>query len=191
MNTGNSSVNVSAQASRVLVEGGMASHYKAPLRPDKRIHSMPTFANLADLEPLVGQEIAVGAWVPVTQEAIDAFARVTGDDQWIHIDPERARRESPYGTTIAHGFLTLSFISALHGRNVQVEGVVRTINYGLNRVRFPAPVRAGSSVRGRSRLAAWERIDAAVQTTWLITIEVQDQPKPALVAEWVLRHYVE
>src|SRR5687767_4151205 len=106
--------------------------------------SMPIFASVDDLEARVGQEVAVSAWFTVPQAAIDAFAQVTGDSQWIHVDAERARRESPYGGTIAHGFLTLSLITSLHSRNVQIGRVARTINYGLNRVRFPAPVPAGS-----------------------------------------------
>jgi acyl dehydratase len=152
---------------------------------------MPTFATPHDLKPLVDQEIAVGDWFAVPQAMIDAFAQISRDDQWIHLDAERARRESPYGATIAHGFLTLSLITHLHGRNVRIEQVGRTINYGLNRVRFPAPVPADSMIRARSRLQAWEEIGDAVQLTWLVTVEVQGQAKPALVAEWVLRHYRE
>ncbi len=150
---------------------------------------MARFRTLAELQNLVGQEVAVGPWVAVTQEMIDAFAEVTGDRQWIHVDTERARRESPYGTTIAHGFLTLSLLSRLHGENVEIEGVARTINYGLNRVRFPAAVPAVARIRARSLLHSWEMVGAAAQLTWLITIDVEGQPKPALVAEWILRHY--
>ena len=153
---------------------------------------MPDFASLDDLKPLVGQEVAASDWVPVPQATIDTFAQVTGDAQWIHIDAERARRESPFGTTIAHGFLTLSLISQLHLRSVQIGKVKQTINYGLNRVRFPAPVPSGSLIRTRSQLQGWDEVGAAVvQLTWTIRVDVQGQAKPALVAEWVLRHYRE
>ena len=154
----------------------------------KKENAVAVFHTLAELQPLVGQEIAVGSWLPITQSMIDAFAQVTGDRQWIHIDAERARRESPYGSTIAHGFLTLSLLSRLHGENVQIEEVGRTINYGLNRVRFPAPVIVGASIRARSTLQAWDAIGDAVQLSWLITIEVEGQTKPAVSAEWILRH---
>jgi acyl dehydratase len=126
----------------------------------------------------------------VPQPTIDAFAKMTGDDQWIHVDVERAARESPFGTTIAHGFLTLSLISQLHLQSVQIQGVKQTINYGLNRVRFPAPVPSGSMLRTRSQLQAWSEVgDEVVQMTWTIRVDVQGQDKPSLVAEWILRHY--
>lgn len=153
---------------------------------------MPTFASLDDLKPLIDQEVAVSDWLPVPQAMIDAFAEVTGDRQWIHLDAERARRESPFGTTIAHGFLTLSLLSQLHLTNVRIEKVKQTINYGLNRVRFPAPVPSGSLIRARSQLQAWDEVgDGVVQLTWTIRVDVQGQPKPSLIAEWILRHYVE
>jgi len=152
---------------------------------------MPTFASLDDLKPLVGQEIAASDWLTVTQDMINNFADVTGDRQWIHIDAERARRESPFGTTIAHGFFTLSLIGQLHLDSVQIAKVKQTINYGLNRVRFPAPVPAGSQIRTRSQLQAWDEVGETVQLTWIIRVDVQGQPKPALVAEWILRHYRE
>lgn len=152
---------------------------------------MPTFASIYDLKPLVGQEVAVSAWLPLPQETIDAFAAVTRDRQWIHVDVERARRESPFGGTIAHGFLTLALISQLHQESVQIGGVKQTINYGLNRVRFPAPVPAGSMIRTRSSLQAWDTVGETVQLTWTIRVDVAGQTKPSLVAEWILRHYVE
>jgi acyl dehydratase len=150
---------------------------------------MPTYATLDDLKPLVGQEVAASDWLAVSQEMIDAFAQVTGDRQWIHVDVDRARKESPFGTTIAHGFLTLSLISQLHLQSVKIEKTKQTINYGLNRVRFPAPVPAGSLIRVRSQLQAWDEVASAVQLTWIIRVDVQGQTKPALVAEWVLRHF--
>ncbi len=153
---------------------------------------MGAFASLDDLKPLVGQELGASDWIPVAQPMIDAFAEVTGDQQWIHLDTERAQRESPFGTTIAHGFLTLSLISQLHLQSVQIDKVKQTINYGLNRVRFPAPVPAGSLIRTRSQLQAWEEVgNTVVQLTWIVRVDVQGQAKPALVAEWVLRHYRE
>jgi acyl dehydratase len=150
---------------------------------------MPVFATPDELKPLVGQEIAASEWFAVPQSLIDAFAKTTGDEQWIHVDAERART-SPFGTTIAHGFLTLSLISHLHLQSVQINGIAQTINYGLNRVRFPAPVPSGSLIRTRSQLQAWDEVGTAVvQMTWTIRVDVQGQPKPSLVAEWILRHY--
>ena len=150
---------------------------------------MAVFDNPEELKPLVGREISVSDWHVVPQDMIGAFAKVTGDAQWIHLDVERAGRESPYGTTIAHGFLTLSLITQLHAGNVRFEPPRRTINYGLNRVRFPAPVRAGARIRAHSLLQAWEQFAEAVQLTWQITVEVEGQEKPAVVAEWIVRHY--
>jgi acyl dehydratase len=145
--------------------------------------------DLAELSSLIGQEVGISDWLAVGQALIAAFAEVTGDRQWIHLDAERCRGESPYGTTIAHGFLTLSLLSQLHAQAVQVGGFRRAINYGLNRVRFPAPVPAGARIRTHSTLQALEQIEGGVQLTWMITIEVEGQPRPALVAEWLIRHY--
>jgi acyl dehydratase len=151
---------------------------------------MATFASIETLKPLVGQEIGVSAWLAITQSMIDAFADVTGDRQWIHCDPERARKESPYGTTIAHGFLTLSLLSQLHPQATQIEGgFQRIINYGLNRIRFPSAVTVGSRIRARNTLQKFEEIPDGYQLTWLLTVEREGQAKPALVAEWVLRYY--
>jgi acyl dehydratase len=148
------------------------------------------FDHMEALAPLVGQEIAVSDWHTVTQADIDAFARLTHDEQWIHVDPMRAAAESPYGTTIAHGFLTLSLISHLHGSSLRIqEGCERIINYGLGRVRFPAPVTAGASVRSRSVLQSYAAHPEFVQVTWLVTVEIEGQEKPALVAEWIVRLY--
>ena len=146
--------------------------------------------DIAELRPLVGQEVGASDWLTVDQALIAAFAEVTGDRQWIHLDAERCRTESPYGTTVAHGFLTLALLSRLHGQAVQVRGGFgRAINYGLNRVRFPAPVRTGTRIRGRSVLRSIEEIAGGVQLTWSITVEAEGQPKPALVAEWLVRLY--
>ncbi|HYT90173.1 MAG TPA: MaoC family dehydratase [Gemmataceae bacterium] len=152
---------------------------------------MPTrLLGLEALRTLVGQEVGVSDWFTVSQALIDAFSEVTQDRQWIHLDAPRAAVESPYGTTISHGFLTLSLLSHLHGQAVRVEGARRVINYGLNRVRFPAAVPAGAHVRSRSTLLALADIDGAVQLTWGVTIEVEGAAKPALAAEWLLRFYV-
>jgi acyl dehydratase len=146
---------------------------------------------IEELRGLVGQEVGCGDWFTVTQADINAFADLTRDKQWIHIDPERARRESPYGATIAHGFLTLSFLSYLHSQAVQVRADVRlSVNYGLNRVRFTSAVRSGSRVRARSTLKELSEVEGGVQLAWAITVEVEGSDKPALVAEWLVRMYV-
>lgn len=146
--------------------------------------------DLDSLKTLVGIEVGVSAWLTMPQEKIDAFAQLTGDRQWIHVDPARAADESPYGTTVAHGFFTLALVSRLHAEAVQVEGAwSRVINYGLDRVRFSGPVPAGASIRGHSTLQSLEEHPDHVRLTWLITVEVQGQTKPALVAEWLVRLY--
>jgi acyl dehydratase len=146
--------------------------------------------DLDELRRLVGQEIATGDWYTVTQDQINAFADVSGDHQWIHVDPERARRESPYGTTIAHGFLTLSLLSQLHAKAVQFHKLPRmSINYGLNRVRFTSVVPAGSRIRVRSTLRELIEIPDGVRIVWEITVDIEGSPKPALVAEWLGQTY--
>ena len=143
-----------------------------------------------ELRGLVGQEVAIGDWFTITQAQINAFADVTHDRQWIHTDPERARRDSPFGTTVAHGFLTLSLLSHLHSQAVQIRGGVRmAINYGLNRVRFTSAVPAESRIRTRSVLQALEEIADGVHLVWAITAEIEGTTKPALVAEWLVRLY--
>jgi acyl dehydratase len=145
---------------------------------------------IAELRSLLGQEVGLSDWFTLTQARIDAFAAVSEDRQWIHIDPERARTKSPYGATIAHGFLTLSLLSHLHSQAVQMGGDFKlAINYGLNRVRFPAPVPAEARIRARSRLQAVEDIPGGIQIVWLITVEIDGTAKPALVAEWIVRFY--
>jgi acyl dehydratase len=125
----------------------------------------------------------------LTQEQIDQFAEATGDRQWIHTDPERAARESPYGKTIAHGFLTLSLLSHFIRQAMRIEGVRMGINYGFNRVRFPAPVPVGAQIRARFALQAIEDVAGGVQTTWDVVVEAQGSGKPCCVAEWVTRRY--
>ncbi len=142
------------------------------------------------LKEHLGREIAVSDWLPVTQERIGQFADATEDRQWIHVDPERARRESPYGTTIAHGFLTLSLMSRLVKQAIQLPAEVRrTINYGLNRVRFPAPVRAGEKIRARIRLQSCRDLPGSVEAIFDITVETEGAEKPCCVAEWILRYF--
>ena len=149
-----------------------------------------TAIGLADLGAVVGQEVATSNWFDVTQARIDAFADATSDRQWIHVDVERARTETGFGTTIAHGFLTLSLVSALMRDAVTVEGPRMTLNYGLNRVRFVSPVPAGSRIRARVVLGRCDDVGDSVQATWNVTIERDGGEKPCVVAEWIVRYYV-
>jgi acyl dehydratase len=143
-----------------------------------------------ELARYVGREVAISDWLPVSQERIDAFAGATDDHQWIHTDPERAVRESPFKQTIAHGFLTLSLLSELMKRAMSVGGVRMGINYGLNRVRFVTPVPSGSRIRGRFTLENLEEINGGMQGTWKVTVEREGGDKPCCVAEWIVRYYV-
>ena len=145
--------------------------------------------SLRDLASRVGEEIAVSPWLDITQERIDTFAKAVGDFQWIHVDPERAAK-SPFGTTIAHGFLTLSVLSHLSELTFSFADRKMGINYGLNKVRFTSPVPSGSRVRARFTLAKYEKIDGGgVQVTWSALVEREGADKPALIAEWIGRHY--
>src|SRR5262245_1423055 len=137
----------------------------------------------------IGQEIAVGDWFAVSQERIQQFADATGDHQWIHVDRARAEAESPYKTTIAHGLLTLSLISTLMRETIRIGGLRMAINYGINRVRFIAPVPSGARIRGRFTPTAVEPAGGAVQVTWTITVEREAGEKPCMVAEWLVRYY--
>jgi acyl dehydratase len=145
--------------------------------------------NLDALKAMAGHEIGVSDWFTVTQDRIDKFADATGDHQWIHIDRERARRESPYGTTIAHGFLTLSLVSQFIKDLLQLNGVRMAINYGLNRVRFPSAVLADSNVRARVVLQSVKELSDGVEASYLITIESEGASKPNCVAEWIARYH--
>ncbi len=145
---------------------------------------------LEALKPYVGREIGVSEWLAVTQERINQFAQATEDRQWIHVDPERARRESPYHATIAHGFLTLSLISCLMKDAIRIgSGTRLAINYGLNRVRFPYPVRAGSRIRGRFTLLAVQDRGDAQEVVLSCSVECEGSEKPCCVAEWIVRYY--
>ena len=146
-------------------------------------------AGLAELSPKIGAVLHVSPWITMTQERIDQFADATGDHQWIHVDPARARAESPFGATIAHGYLVLSLYPSLRGhdgRNTPpFPGVTRTINYGVNRVRFPSPVRAGVRLRGRFELIGAAERNGALQVVERFTVELESGGKPACVAEIV------
>ena len=150
---------------------------------------MKHYAHLADLQALVGQELGHSDWLLVDQARIDLFAQATGDHQWIHPDPARAAA-GPFGATVAHGFLTLSLLPALFETGFAIDDVRMGVNYGLNRVRFPAPVRAGSRLRGRFRLLSYEPLAGGAQLTVESTIELEGSAKPACVAESVSRRFV-
>jgi acyl dehydratase len=150
---------------------------------------MRTFQRLADLEPLVGEHIADSDWIEVTQERIQLFAEATNDHQWIHVDVERAKA-GPFGAPIAHGFMTLSLLPEMGASAMQVLDARMGVNYGLNRVRFPAPVPAGSRVRGRFKLLKYEPIEGGAQLTFEVLMEREGSEKPVCVAESVGRRFV-
>jgi acyl dehydratase len=149
-----------------------------------------TIHGIEELKALVGHETGVSPWFAVTQDLISQFAELTGDTQWIHVNPERAQFESPFGSTVAHGFLTLSLISGLVRQAVDLQGDFKmTVNYGFNRLRFPAPVPAGSRIRARVILNALQEAAGYLEIAWGVAIEIEDSARPALVAEWLLRKY--
>jgi acyl dehydratase len=150
-----------------------------------------------EIPTLVGQELAVTPWRTITQEQVGLFADATGDHQWIHIDPARARRESPFGGPVAHGFLTLSLLPAMLAESIRVKGVVMGVNYGLNRVRFTSPVLVGAELRGRVMIQSADRLappdtltgGAGWQIVWAVSFELRGQERPACVAEMVTRQF--
>jgi len=144
---------------------------------------------LDDVRSRVGQEVFLTDWVTITQERIDQFAQATGDFQWIHVDSERAAKSSPFGCTIAHGFLTLSLLGKFYEAHLSLPFCEMGINYGLNKVRFTQPVRVNSQVRGRFILAKLEDLSGGIQLTFKVTIEIDGLNKPACVAESVVRQY--
>jgi acyl dehydratase len=147
--------------------------------------------NPGQLREFIGREIGVSEWLRVSQERVAQFADATEDRQWIHLDQARAEAESPYGTTIAHGFLTLSLLSHFIGEVIAVEGGVRfAVNYGLNRVRFPAAVKVGSRIRARVALATMAETGDSVDAAFSVAIESEGGAKPNCVAEWVVRYYI-
>ena len=147
-------------------------------------------AGIEELKALTGQEVSASDWFEVTQKQINDFADATEDHQWIHVDPERARSDSPFGSTIAHGFLTLSFLPHLASQAVKVQGDFKMgINYGLNRLRFVSPLLAGSRIRAHFNLQGVEEVQGGFQITWAVTVETEGGTKPCLVAEWLVRYY--
>jgi acyl dehydratase len=142
------------------------------------------------LKEFVGREIGVTGWLSLTQKRIEQFAEATEDRQWIHLDRERARRESPYGATIAHGFLTLSLVSYFVREAIEIRGGVRmAVNYGLDHVRFPSPIRSESKIRARIAVRTLKELSDAVEVAFNVTIESENSDKPCCVAEWVVRYY--
>ena len=149
---------------------------------------MRTFRSIAEMQSFVGEEIGVSDWITVTQERIQLFADATGDHQWIHLDTERAK-QGPFGATIAHGFLTLSLLPEMSASAFRVEDTKMGVNYGLNKVRFPAPVPSGSQLRGRFKLLKYEPLEGGAQVTVEVTMEREGSDKPVCVAESVGRRF--
>jgi acyl dehydratase len=150
---------------------------------------MRSFETIAELQPLVGQEIGTSEWITVTQERIQRFADATNDHQWIHLDVERAK-SGPFGTTIAHGFFTLSLLPEMSASAFEVRGTRMGVNYGLNKVRFPAPVPSGSRLRGRFKLLDYKPLEGGAQLTVQVTMEREGSDKPVCVAESLGRRFV-
>lgn len=150
---------------------------------------MRHIASVEELKGLIGQEVAVTDWFEITQERVNMFAEATGDHQWIHLDVERCKQESPYRTTIAHGFLTLSLLPVLMQQAVSLPPSKLSVNYGLNKVRFPSPVPVGSKVRARVVPMEVVPIEGGYQMTWQVTMEREGGDKPVCVAESLSRRY--
>jgi acyl dehydratase len=150
---------------------------------------MKVFASLQDVASCVGQEVAVSEWTTITQEQIDLFAQATGDHQWIHVDPQRAA-EGPFGSTIAHGYLTLSLVPTFFESAMRIDNVRMSINYGLNKVRFMAPVPVNSRLRARITLLACDPVEPkGFQQTWQVHVEREGSDKPVCVAETIARRF--
>ena len=150
---------------------------------------MRSFEKLTDLQALVGQQVADSDWITIDQHRIDLFADATGDHQWIHVDPVRAAA-GPFGATVAHGFLTLSLLPEMGISAFEARDTRMGVNYGLNRVRFMAPVPVGSRLRGRFKLLSFEPIEGGAQITMEVTMEREGSAKPVCIAESVSRRYV-
>ena len=146
-------------------------------------------ADLDELKTLVGTEVAVSGWFDITQERVNTFADATSDHQWIHVDVERCQRESPFGGPVAHGFLTLSLLPAMFENALRMVDVTMALNYGLNKVRFPAPVPVGSRLRARLTLASADVIECGAQLVWAVVVECEGSERPVCVAEFVMRRY--
>jgi acyl dehydratase len=150
---------------------------------------MKTFETIAELVPLIGQEVATSDWTTITQEQVNLFAQATGDHQWIHVDDERAKT-GPFGTTIAHGFLTLSLLPRFFESSLRIVQTRMGVNYGLNKVRFIAPVPVGSRLRAHLKLLCCDPIDNhGFQMTWEVTVEREGAAKPVCIAESIARHF--
>jgi acyl dehydratase len=147
------------------------------------------FETIDDLKSLVGTEVYVSDWLIITQERVDLFAKATDDYQWIHVDVERAKRESPFGGPVAHGFLTLSLLAKFGAESVVIRNKKAGVNYGLNKVRFVSPVLVGAKIRSRGTLASFEPIPAGAQIVWNVTVDIEGGEKPACIAESVSRLY--
>ena len=145
--------------------------------------------NLEDIKKMVGQELGVSDWIMITQEKVNTFADATGDHQWIHVDPERAKKESPYGGAIAHGYLTMSLGPYFLQQVMEIKKKRMGVNYGLNKVRFPAPVPVGGKLRMKAEVAEAEEIKGGVQVVIKLTFEVEGQEKPCCIAEAIYRYY--
>ena len=150
---------------------------------------MLSIPDLTVLEQRLGQEIAVSEWIDITQERIDAFAASTEDRQWIHIDPARAKQESRFGTTIAHGFLTLSLVSRMARTAMAFPGTRMAVNYGVNKVRFVSAVPVDSRIRGRFSVLSVQKVEGGVQVIWSAIVERDGGDKPACTVEWIVRYY--
>jgi acyl dehydratase len=150
---------------------------------------MLEIGSLEQLKDMIGREVAVSEWLAIEQKQVDLFAEATGDRQWIHVDVERSRRELPYGGTIAHGFLTLALLPRFFSETLWMSDVKMLVNYGLNRVRFPAPLPVGRRVRGRLALLAVDDIAGGAEMRWSVTVECEGETKPVCVAEAIFRRF--
>ena len=150
---------------------------------------MTTTTTMAELPGLTGSELGSSDWFEITQDAVNLFAEATGDHQWIHVDVERAKKESPFGGPIAHGYLTLSLLAPMSSQVLAVTDTVMGVNYGLNKVRFPSPVPVGSKVRLTATLKQVEEVAGGLQVTMSAVIEREGGDKPVCIAEWVTRAY--
>jgi acyl dehydratase len=150
---------------------------------------MKTFQTLSEVAACIGQEVALSDWISISQQQVNLFAEATGDHQWIHVDPERASK-GPFGTTIAHGFLTLSLLPAFFATAFEIKAAGMGLNYGLNKVRFMSPVPVGSRLRARMKLLSCSPLDnEGLQAAWEVTVEREGEIKPVCVAESLTRHF--
>ena len=149
-----------------------------------------TFDGIDEVRAAVGRRLGHSDWVTVTQEQVQTFAEATGDHQWIHVDVERAKRESPFGGPVAHGYLTLSLVSALSGQIIEATGFRMGVNYGADKIRFMSPVPVGARIRASATLDEAKQFEGGVQMNMGITMEIENQSKPAMIASILFRRYV-